>query len=469
MAGVRGMASDGVRLGQGSVRGQEPGTRGTASVRRASFGQGIVPATAPPYVQKMARIVLTSFGSHGDLNPFVGLALALRARGHEPVLALPASYRDEVEREGLAFRPVRPDLDVDDRAMIARVMDPSRGTDTLFRELLIPRLEEAYADLDAVARGADLLVTHPATLAGPSVAEVQGLPWASTALAPISFFSVDDPMVPPPAPWVHAVTSRSRLAARLFHRATRVVTGRWARPVYRFRESLGLPAGGNPALGGQHSPHLVLGLFSRLLAVPQPDWPPAARVTGAVLYNGPDQASLSPELESFLDDGEPPLVFTLGTSAVGAAGSFYDVSAEVARRLGRRAVLLVGRHAENRPPRLGSEILAVEYAPHALLFPRAAAIVHQGGAGTLHQALRSGHPMVIVPHSHDQPDNAHRALRLGVSRTVYPRDYRPRRVEMELRAVLEGPLHREKAEAAAEVVRSEPGAAGAAAALEALL
>lgn len=417
----------------------------------------------------MARIVLTSFGSHGDLNPFMGLALALRERGHEPVLALPASYRDAVEREGLAFRPVRPDLDFDDRAMIARIMDPRRGTDALFQELLVPRLAESYADLSDAARGSDLLVTHPAALAGPIVAEVQGLPWASTALAPISFFSVDDPMVPPPAPWVHAVTSRSRLAARLFYRAAELVTGRWARPVYRFRESLGLGAGGNPVMDGQHSPHLALGLFSRLLAVPRSDWPPATRVTGAVLYNGPGREPLSQQMESFLDDGEPPLIFTLGTSAVGAAGSFYDVSAEVARRLGRRAVLLVGRHAENRPPRLGSDILAVDYAPHALLFRRAAAIVHQGGAGTLHQALRSGHPMLIVPHSHDQPDNAHRARRLGVSRTLYPKSYGPGRVERELRRLLDEPSYREKAEAAAAVVGSEPGAAGAAEALEELL
>jgi len=112
----------------------------------------------------MARIVLTSFGSYGDVNPYVGLALALRSRGHEPVLALPAAYREAAAREDLAFRAVRPDVDIHDRAFAARIMDPSQGTDVTFGELLVPNLAETAADLEAAAAGADLLVTHPASL-----------------------------------------------------------------------------------------------------------------------------------------------------------------------------------------------------------------------------------------------------------------------------------------------------------------
>ena len=150
-------------------------------------------------------------------------------------------------------------------------------------------------------------------------------------------------------------------------------------------------------LAGQHSPQLVLALFSRVLAKPQPDWPARTVVAGAMLFNGAATPEVSAELERFLAEGAPPIVFTLGTSAVEAAGSFYDVSAEAARRLSRRAVLLVGRHARNRPRATGPDVLAVDYAPHAALFPRAAAIVHQGGAGTLHQALLAGRPTLVVP------------------------------------------------------------------------
>lgn len=417
----------------------------------------------------MARIVLTSWGSHGDVNPYLGLADELRGRGHEPVLALPRAYGAMVEQAGLAFHPVRPDVDIHDREFAARIMDPAKGTEVTFGEVLLPSLGATVEDLHAAARGAELLVTHPASLAGPIVAEELGLPWASTVLSPMSFFSVHDPIVPAPAPWMYHLTSRWPAASRAFRAQTERITRRWAEPVHRFREARGLPRGGNPILAGQHSPYLVLGLFSRLLAEPQPDWPAQVVVTGAVLYNGPGTDALEPALRDFLQRGEPPLVFTLGTSAVGAAGRFYEVSVGVARRLGMRAVLLVGRHAGNRPAHSDDRVFLAEYARHAALFPHAAAIVHQGGAGTLHQALRAGRPMLVVPYAHDQPDNARRAARLGVARALSPKHYRPNRVEREIGRLLEDSGYARRAATVAAAVGDEPGARGAADALETLL
>ena len=108
-------------------------------------------------------------------------------------------------------------------------------------------------------------------------------------------------------------------------------------------------------------------------------------------------------------------------------------------------------------------------APHQLLFPRAAAVVHQGGAGTLAQAVRAGRPMVVVPHAHDQPDNAFRMARLGVARIVRPRSYRAPRVAHELERLLGEENYRARAAEVAATVRSEGGAASAAAAIGALL
>ena len=364
---------------------------------------------------------------------------------------------------------MRPDIDIHDRDFAARIMDPARGTDVTFGELLLPHLAETVADLQAAAAGADILVTHPASLAGPIVADEQRLPWASTVLSPMSFFSRYDPIVPAPAPWMHSITSRSPTAARLFRWITGRVTQKWAEPVWRFRQSRGLPRGANPILDGQHSPHLVLGLFSRVLAEPQPDWPRRVQVTGPILYNGPGHPDLPETLDEFIAAGPPPLVFTLGTSAVGAAGSFYEVSMQVARNLGRRAVLLVGRHAANRPSVSDEHICVASYARHDALFPRAAAIIHQGGAGTLHQAVQSGLPMLVVPHAHDQPDNASRAERLGISLTVKPAEYRAERVQRELAALLEQPAYAERAQSVAGIMKTEPGAEGAAHAIEGLL
>jgi UDP:flavonoid glycosyltransferase YjiC (YdhE family) len=417
----------------------------------------------------MARIVLTSFGSFGDVNPYIGLALALKARGHTPVVAMPGIYRDVVGPLGLEFQSVRPDLNPDDHALVRRIMDPRDGPEALFRDLLLPGLSASYEDLSVACEGADLLLTHPATLAGPIVAERRGRPWASSVLAPLSFFSVTDPPVPAPAPWVHGLQQRSPFFSRVFMRLTERITRRWAEPVQRFRRSLGLAAGANPILDGQHSPHLVLAMFSRALAEPQPDWPARTVLTGAVLYNGAASPELSAELERFLDSGPAPVVFTLGTSAVEAAGSFYDVSARASRVLGRRAVLLIGRHAHNRPKEAGDDVLAIEYAPHATLFPRAAAIVHQGGVGTTHQALAAGRPTLVVPHAHDQPDNAMRVARLAVSRTLYPHRYSERAVVRELGALLSEPGYGARASDVGGRVRQENGAERACDALERLL
>jgi UDP:flavonoid glycosyltransferase YjiC (YdhE family) len=131
-----------------------------------------------------------------------------------------------------------------------------------------------------------------------------------------------------------------------------------------------------------------------------------------------------------------------------------------------RAVLLIGSFEENRPDGEPSrDVLVVDRAPHQLLFPRASAIVLHGGIGTTGQALRSGRPVLVVPHGHDQFDNARRIAKLGVARTLHPKRYRAPRVARELARLL-GDDHRARAESVAAIVRAEGGAAAAAEALE---
>jgi rhamnosyltransferase subunit B len=416
------------------------------------------------------RIVITSFGSYGDVYPYIGLARGLRAAGHLPVLAMPAFYREMAEREGLEFRAVRPDVDPSNREVVRRIMDARTGTEYIVREIIIRSLAATYEDLVAAADGADLIVSHPITFAAPIVAERMQLPWVSTVLAPMSFFSPHDLPVFPPMPWARRLGDVPG-AAKLLVRMARRITRRWVEPVYALRESLGLDRGGDPIYEGQHSPHLVLGLFSRVLASPQPDWPDRVRITGAIPYNGADaDGPLSEKLARFLDAGPAPVVFTLGTSAVGAAGNFYRESIAAAAALGVRAVLLAGPHRDNRPREALPEGMIIEdFAPHSALFPRASAIVHQGGAGTLHQALRAGRPTLVVPYSHDQPDNAYRVERLGVSRTLRPTRYRARRVERELGVLLERPDYRRRAEDVARQVGAEDAVGAATAAIEALM
>src|SRR5262245_22963325 len=148
------------------------------------------------------RIVLTTFGSLGDLHPYIAVALGLQARGHEAVIATSGYYRPTVEALGLgvrAVRPNRPDLDADP-GLMRRVMDRRTGSDHVIRGLMMPALRESYDDTLAAADGADLLVAHMLTFTTRLVAERRSIPWASTLLQPLGFFSVYDPPVLPPAP-----------------------------------------------------------------------------------------------------------------------------------------------------------------------------------------------------------------------------------------------------------------------------
>jgi UDP:flavonoid glycosyltransferase YjiC (YdhE family) len=415
-----------------------------------------------------ARVVLACWGSFGDLFPTLAVAAALKARGHQPVVATCPVYRDIVAREGLEFAPARPDVDPFDTALMARVMDPARGSEVIVRELLVPALRDSYADLDAAAQGADLLVSHPVTFAAPLVAARRRLPWLSTVLAPMSFFSITDFPLLPPFPQALRLARTTPWAARAFMGLARSVTRAWTAPIRAFRAELGLPEAGDALYEGQFSPHGTLALFSRVMAEPQADWPPRTTTTGFVFFDG-YAAQLGDEVRAFLNAGEPPVVFTLGTSAVSTPGDFYRESAAAAVAMGRRAILLIGRHPENRPPILPASVLAADYAPHAALFARAAAIVHQGGAGTTAQALRAGRPMLVVPHAHDQPDNAARVERLGVARVLPPGRYRAARVKRDVTALIDDPDYRANAEAAAAVVRGERGAEAACDAIEGLL
>ena len=415
----------------------------------------------------MARVLLTSWGSFGDVYPYIGLAFALNDRGHHPVLATAEFYRPFIESLGFEFHPMGPMIDPADDATIERVLDPVRGADTLVKELLLPSLEADYAALDHVAQQADVMVTHPITFAAPIVAQTRRLPWVSTVLAPMSFFSATDLPVLAPAPYLARLDRIGSWYGRVMSRFVRANTVRWMKPVFDLRRQLGLPAGGHPLFEGQFSPTLTLALFSRVLASPQPDWPPNVVVTGSVFYNGPE--SLQPELEEFLDAGPPPVVFTLGSSAVAAAGRFYEESLDAVRRLRVRAVFLTGGFERNVPRDAASaDTFVVDRAPHQLLFPRAAAVVHPGGAGTLAQALRAGRPMLVVPHAHDQPDNAARATRVGVARTVRQHSYRGARVARELEQMLGDKRVHARAEDVGAIVRSEGGAVAAAAAVDAL-
>jgi rhamnosyltransferase subunit B len=294
----------------------------------------------------------------------------------------------------------------------------------------------------------------------------------SSVLAPISLLSAYDPPVPPQLPALYQLMKRSPAFTRFLLRMGRIQFDKLMKPVFRLRAELGLPRGEQPLYGGQHSPTLVLALFSSVMGSPQRDWPSQTVVTGFPFYDRRDffsESETPPGLLQFLDDGPPPIVFTLGSSAFWVAKDFYRDSIAAAQALGQRALLLIG-HQRNLPTEpLPPGVAAFEYAPFGDLFPRALAVVHQGGVGTTGQGLRSRRPVLIVPHAHDQFDNAMRVVRQGCGRMIARPRYNATSATRELRALIENPDYATAAKRVGELVRKENGAVAAVDAIERVL
>ncbi len=148
----------------------------------------------------------------------------------------------------------------------------------------------------------------------------------------------------------------------------------------RYGRSWGLSIPQHPLFEGKYSPYLNLAMFSSELAKPQPDWPNHCRITGFAFYDRQSSSDgHADEVRRFLENGDPPIVFTLGSSAVMNPGSFYIESKKAAERLGRRALLLTGKGPSGVSGT--RDQMAVGYAPYSQVFPFAAAVVHQGGVG----------------------------------------------------------------------------------------
>ena len=384
------------------------------------------------------RILFATYGSLGDLHPYIALALALKQRGHQPLIASFGIHRAAVEAEGIAFAALRPDIEqfggVAD--VVRRLFTRHSGAAYMVKEIFMPHIRASYDDLDRAAANSDLIVTHPLSFAGPLIAQKRGLPWVSSILSPMSLMSCIDPPLIGPAPWLKSLRKLGVTPYRMAFNLVRFGAMRWEQPLHALRAEFNLPPASPAQFEGQFSPLLNLALFSPLLATPQADWPVSTVLCGFPHYDGKaaDPAALN-RLREFLAAGTPPLVFGLGSSAVMIAGDFWHHAITAAQALGRRAILLTGA-TPSLPENLPRTIAAFDYLPYSAVFPQACAVIHQAGIGTFAQALAAGHPQLIVPVAFDQPDNAERALKLGVARALPFRNVTPARLTSEIEALL---------------------------------
>ena len=214
-------------------------------------------------------------------------------------------------------------------------------------------------------------------------------------------------------------------------------------------------------------------MFSKVLGKPQPDWHRPTLQTGFCFYDGQKDLGTMPEkLTEFLDAGEPPIVFTLGSAAVMDARDFFEESIEAAQILEppRRFALRNFQRTAGRNGGQWKRRLSVLITRRIHRFFRVAAcVVHQGGVGTTAQVFRAGVPHLIMPYSHDQPDNAARCKRIGVAETISRDDYTADNAAEELKKLLGNLEYKAKAIEASKTVKVEHGTRTACDAIELVL
>lgn len=385
------------------------------------------------------RTILVTFGSYGDVQPMMGLGLALQQRGVEAIVMTNAYFEPVIRRAGLGFVPIGSAEQYEAVLAEADLWHPRRGLLLVTRAWvqLTPLVYEAIAEHCVPG---ETVVAATAVAFGARVAQERlGVPLATLQLQPAMFRSLFDtprlPLTPPPR-WQPRFVKRM-----LYWLADAVLDRAMAGEVNAYRGQFGLPPVRRLLQAWALSPQQVIGLFPEWFAPPQPDWPQQSLLAGFPLYEAADEAAetatLPSDVERFLRSGEPPIVFTFGT-AMRHAASLFNTSVAACQLLGRRG-LLVTRYAEQLPHQLPPNVCHVPYARFSQLLPRCAALVHHGGVGTTGQGLASGVPQLIMPMGFDQPDNAARAVRLGVARQVSPRAFRPQVVARLLSELIDRP------------------------------
>jgi rhamnosyltransferase subunit B len=329
--------------------------------------------------------LLVSAGTAGNMLPFIGLGKALRARGHDATLIGSGAGTEAARQEGLGLV----ELDAPEVRRELPDINPAAARKPGFLRTLGPHavrhMRRVYQLVAERYVPGETVVVAQSWLFGARVAQEKlGVPLATVYLQPLLFGSAED--APGLPRWM------PRFVPRLINALIgRAVDWGLAQAIDAFRAELGLRPASRPVMRWWRSPELVIGFFPEWYSPPQSDWPEQTLLGGFPLYDARGQG-ISAELEEYLTDGEAPLVFSQAW-LIKDANDYFATSVEVARALRRRAVLLTP-HPEQLPRSLPAGIRHFGFVPLSTLLPRAAAIVHHGGMGTLGQALAAGVPQL---------------------------------------------------------------------------
>jgi rhamnosyltransferase subunit B len=377
------------------------------------------------------HVLFIPFGTAGDVHPFIGVAIALKRRGHRVTLFTDSGFEDLIRRNGLEFECLSTP---DEYAALLRHPDlwhPTRSYPLIFKNLVAPKIRPVYDFISQNNRGQIMVVAANLALGARVASDKWGIPLVSMYVSPMCFRSYAHP---PRLPGLDLFPGRPRAwVSTLFAIADWRVDRILGWSLNSLRGELGLPPVKN-IMDWWHSRELVIGLFPEWFAPREPEWPPQTELTGFPLYDAAEQTLLPANLETFLRAGPPPVVF-MPSSAMAQAEGFLRESVEACARLGCRGVLLT-RFPEQVPSPLPPQICTFSFIPLSKLLPRSAAIVHQGGIGTIALALAMGVPQLAVPTAMDQHANAERLQLLRAGVVMKSKMYRADRIAAQITNLL---------------------------------
>lgn len=408
-------------------------------------------------------IVIFTIGTQGDVRPCVALGQGLRRAGYPVRIATSGNFAGLVREAGLEFFPLTADFQAmlaSDRSIADQGLD-LRAMARIFRERYAQWAEHWADEGMAASEGAGLLIgVSNSTLLAKALSERRGLPFAIARLQPLTSSRLLPPMV--------LAGSRERLPGVLSlaaHQLLWLLVWHVMRPAINdiVRPRLGLPRyrWHGPYLGRDALDAKVINGFSRHVLARPADWPDSSQVTGYWFFDPPAWTPPA-DLAEFLAAGAAPVYIGFGSMVSGQAEAFTRTVLEGVRQSGRRAVLATGWGGlEVGEGVLDEQIYGLRQAPHDWLFPRMAAAVHHGGAGTTAAAVRAGIPSAVVPFYGDQPFWARCLHRRGVAPPALDR----RRLTADALAAaldaMDQPGMRREAEALGRAVRAEDGVAEA--------
>jgi len=394
-------------------------------------------------------ILMVGHGSGGDVYPQIRLGKELKSRGHHVALIANEIFEGAAVEAGLEFIQLGTVREAEETMLNPKLWKSGRAA-RVFLGAALPHVQDVYRIISERYLPSCTVILAPFSAFGARIAhEKLGVPLGTIILQPIVLRSRNvQPGFSTPG-WF-------RLPVRAFRSVLLAVLDKFvldpvlAPRINEVRHRLGLAPVRRVFNGWMYSPQLVIGFFPEWFAAAEDDGPANTHVVGFPLPKGePDP--LAPELEHFLQSGEAPVVFTMGTAMQFAAGVF-QVGVEACRRLGMRAIV-VTRYPSQVPARLPPGVMHIPSAPFESLLPRCSVIVHHGGIGTMSQALASGIPQLIVPLSLDQPDNAARIRKLGTGDVVSVRRYNLGTTSRKLSALTSSPMVRKRCAEIAEQLR----------------